>query len=129
MMTASVTSLYLALKSEDDRKASFPLHVWRAHDQIGSVLCCGSSLLESAATIAYHSILTASEKQDFVSKQATRLDTYRKQIPELLVRWSLFDKFEVVVGNELPAGVRRRLKDLLMDVVYPTPEPEMGGSC
>lgn len=121
MMTARDMSSYLAVKTKDGREASFPLHVWRAYNQIGSILCCGSMFLESAAAMIHQSILTEPEQQDLMSIQVAELDISREQVIELMVRRSLFENFESFVGDVLPAGVRRKLKDLLMDVVYPSP--------
>lgn len=103
-MTARDTDGYSEVKNEEGKETPFWFYARLAYGQIGSILRCGSSLLENAAAPAYGSIVTDPEKHEFVPRHAARLSLTREQVTELLIRTCLFEKFEDVVGTALPVG-------------------------
>lgn len=119
MVTAREIGGYSDFQEEEGQEAPFWFHVRLAHSQIGPIRCCGSSLLEGAAAVVYGSNMTDSRIHEIVSRQATRLDISREQVTELLVRWSVFEDFDDVIGDALSVGVREKLRDILEEVVYP----------
>ena len=118
-MTASDMNNYLNVYKTDGEEAPFWFHAARAYSQIGSILCCGSSLLQERAAAIYSFHVLYPSVQKLITEQSTELNISRELMTDLIVRLYLDKQFEDVLGQQLSADVRTELRHILLDIVYP----------
>jgi hypothetical protein len=119
MMTASDMNDYLNVYKTDGEEAPFWFHAARAYSQIGSILCCGSSLLQERAAAIYSFHVLYPGVQELINKKSVRLNISRELMTDLIVRLYLDKQFEDVLGQQLSADLRTELRHILLDIVYP----------
>ena len=120
MMTASDINNYLNVYKTDGEEAPFWFHAKRAYSLIGSILCCGSSLLQKRAAAIYSFHALHPSVQKLITEQSAELNISRELMTDLIIRLHLDEQFDDVLGQALSADVRKRLRPILMDIVYPT---------